>query len=262
MGNHRAKPSRGRRAYTKELKEAAVRQLESGIPIGRVSAKRKISATLLRRWLSEFQEYGERAFSGYGRARTSLGGSIKTSLRFTGDEYLRLKEAWSQAGNPTLSDFVRDQVLRATKTEPLSIAAIAVSALELAAAVRKLAATCVSGIARGVGSCDLPATDTLSMSQLSDQHNGPLQIRSDTDSSMPVTKPRNRMIILRITEEEHAQVQAAAARDRARSLSDFARSALLRSMGEPSLAALAQTLQEIRTSVALLTPKPPDKRRK
>ena len=42
---------------------------------------------------------------------------------------------------------------------------------------------------------------------------------------MPVSKPRNRILIFRLTEEEYAAIQTASAG--ARSLSDFARTKLL-----------------------------------
>jgi hypothetical protein len=68
------------------------------------------------------------------------------------------------------------------------------------------------------------------------------------------------MVVFRITEEQHTQLKAACSREGARSLSEFARSSVLRALGEPSLAGLAQAIEEIRTSVeqlaeTVLTPK-------
>lgn len=65
-------------------------------------------------------------------------------------------------------------------------------------------------------------------------------------------KPRNRMVVFRITEEQHVQLRVASSREGARSLSEFARSSVLRALGEPSLAGLAQALEEVKTSVEQL----------
>jgi transposase-like protein len=140
IGNHHAKPSPGRRTYAKEFKEAAVQQLESGRALLEVAAGCKVGPTLLRRWLAEFREYGERAFSGYGNSRAvNTSASISVRLRFTEDEYRRLKMAWLPAGNATVSDFVRDQTFKAAAILPPSVAALEGSARELAATLRRLA---------------------------------------------------------------------------------------------------------------------------
>jgi hypothetical protein len=47
---------------------------------------------------------------------------------------------------------------------------------------------------------------------------------------MPVFKPRNRLVNFRLSEEEFAQLRATCSQFGARSLSDFARSAVLRSV--------------------------------
>lgn len=141
IGNHRAKPCAGRRTYSKEFKEAAVRQLESGSPLDQVAAACKVRQALLRRWRAEFRGYGNRAFPGYGKSRTLDPNSfINVTLRFTDDEYRRLTKALSLAGNATLSNFVRDQVFHATSTEQPSVVAVEETARELAAMVRKLSA--------------------------------------------------------------------------------------------------------------------------
>lgn len=62
---------------------------------------------------------------------------------------------------------------------------------------------------------------------------------------MAVTKPRNRILIFRLTQDEYQALQTASSG--ARSLSDFARTRLMRSLGEP---ALDQQILELKSSVA------------
>jgi hypothetical protein len=60
-----------------------------------------------------------------------------------------------------------------------------------------------------------------------------------------VTKPRNKVLIFRLTQDEYQALQAASSG--ARSLSDFARTKLMRSLSEP---ALDQQILELKSSVA------------
>jgi hypothetical protein len=61
---------------------------------------------------------------------------------------------------------------------------------------------------------------------------------------MAVTKPRNKVLIFRLTQDEYQALQSASSG--ARSLSDYARTKLLGSLGEP---ALDQQLLELRSTV-------------
>ena len=61
---------------------------------------------------------------------------------------------------------------------------------------------------------------------------------------MAVTKPRNKILIFRLTQDEYQALQSASSG--ARSLSDYARTKLLGSLGEP---ALDQQLLELRSTV-------------
>ncbi|MEO8050020.1 MAG: hypothetical protein ABI833_06350 [Acidobacteriota bacterium] len=63
---------------------------------------------------------------------------------------------------------------------------------------------------------------------------------------MAITKPRNRTLIFRLTQEEYATLQAASSERGARSLSEFARAQLLESLDAP---ALGQQLGELKTTV-------------
>ena len=58
-----------RRKFSKEFKEAAVRQLVAGKSAAAVARTLEISANDLYRWRRELQEHGTRAFSGEGRRR-------------------------------------------------------------------------------------------------------------------------------------------------------------------------------------------------
>ena len=62
---------------------------------------------------------------------------------------------------------------------------------------------------------------------------------------MAVTKPRNKILIFRLTQDEYQALQTASSG--ARSLSDFARTRLLGSLGEP---AIDQQLLELKSTVA------------
>jgi transposase-like protein len=67
-----------------------------------------------------------------------------------------------------------------------------------------------------------------------------------------LVKPRTRSVVFRLTEEEYESLRAAYSASGARSISNFARSKVLSSTGEPSLAQIDKKLDEIRTSVQQL----------
>ncbi|HWZ31974.1 MAG TPA: hypothetical protein VNX18_11595 [Bryobacteraceae bacterium] len=63
---------------------------------------------------------------------------------------------------------------------------------------------------------------------------------------MAVTKPRNRVVIFRLTQDEYRQLETISSAGGARSLSDFARSKILGGGGgDPSLAEIAKKLDEL-----------------
>lgn len=75
---------------------------------------------------------------------------------------------------------------------------------------------------------------------------------------MRVLRPRNRLVIFRLSEQEYQSLKTACADEEARSVSDFARSAVLRSVetgGHPEktiesrMAALARRLGELEAGV-------------
>lgn len=56
-----------RRVYSRDLKVAAMRELDGGRPIGEVARHLELSPHLLERWRGEWRARGELAFPGVGR---------------------------------------------------------------------------------------------------------------------------------------------------------------------------------------------------
>ncbi len=66
---------------------------------------------------------------------------------------------------------------------------------------------------------------------------------------MAVTKPRNRTLIFRLTQDEYETLQVASNDQGARSLSEFARVKLLGALGAPALDA---KISDLRNTIARL----------
>jgi hypothetical protein len=64
---------------------------------------------------------------------------------------------------------------------------------------------------------------------------------------MAIAKPRNRLLIFRLTQDEYDALQAASSEKGARSLSDFARTQLFGSLAPPPL---GRDISELKTTVA------------
>jgi transposase-like protein len=60
----------GRRKFTKEFKEAAVRRLNLGASLAEVARACEVNPNVLHRWRRELEDYGTKAFSGNGQRRT------------------------------------------------------------------------------------------------------------------------------------------------------------------------------------------------
>jgi hypothetical protein len=69
---------------------------------------------------------------------------------------------------------------------------------------------------------------------------------------MRVVKPRNKTVMFRIAQEDYARLAEVVASSGARSFSDFARSQVLRVLGEPSLADVGQRLNELELTIQQL----------
>jgi transposase len=59
----------GRRNFTKEFKEAAIRRLELGASVAEVSRACEVNPNVLHRWRRELREHGAEAFTGNGKSR-------------------------------------------------------------------------------------------------------------------------------------------------------------------------------------------------
>ncbi len=62
-----------RRIYNRELKVAAMREIDSGRTIGELARQLELSPKLLERWRGEWRARGELAFPGSGRRGPSQG---------------------------------------------------------------------------------------------------------------------------------------------------------------------------------------------
>jgi transposase-like protein len=60
----------GRRKFTKEFKEEAVRRLGLGVSLAEVARACEVNPNVLHRWRRELQEFGPKAFAGNGERRT------------------------------------------------------------------------------------------------------------------------------------------------------------------------------------------------
>lgn len=61
--------STSRRTFNREFKVAAVRRLQSGVPVGRVARELEVGPTQLHNWKRQFEKQPNSAFSGQGRRR-------------------------------------------------------------------------------------------------------------------------------------------------------------------------------------------------
>ena len=59
----------GRRKFTKEFKEEAVRRLGLGVSLAEVARACEVNPNVLHRWRRELQEFGGKAFAGSGQRR-------------------------------------------------------------------------------------------------------------------------------------------------------------------------------------------------
>ena len=58
---------KSRRVFTREFKLAAIKELDSGKPLGYVARQLEVNPNTLHRWRREFKEQPTKAFSGQGR---------------------------------------------------------------------------------------------------------------------------------------------------------------------------------------------------
>ncbi len=70
---------------------------------------------------------------------------------------------------------------------------------------------------------------------------------------MPQPKSRTKAVVFRITEEDYTRLEAKTRASGARTLSEFARSKVLRAVSEPSLADVGRRMEELEAAVQQLT---------
>ena len=63
----------GRRKFTKEFKEEAIRRLELGASLAEVARVCEVNPNVLQRWRRELRDYGAKAFAGNGQRREEEG---------------------------------------------------------------------------------------------------------------------------------------------------------------------------------------------
>src|SRR6202021_2443119 len=63
----------GRRKFTKEFKQEAVRRLGLGVSLAEVARACEVNPNVLHRWRRELQDYGTKAFAGNGQRRADEG---------------------------------------------------------------------------------------------------------------------------------------------------------------------------------------------
>jgi hypothetical protein len=66
---------------------------------------------------------------------------------------------------------------------------------------------------------------------------------------MPVLKPRNRVVVFRLTQDEYQDLKAVSSVRGARNISDFARSELLHSIGHGRLSSVDQKLSNLESAL-------------
>ena len=120
--SRRARAAPNRRKFTKEFKEAAVRKLRLGTPVEKVARARRVNRWILRRWQEEYEEFGARAFGGYGKSRQTCAEprSRAITLYLSSDELAAVKAASSATGFQNLAEFTRSCVFRETRERPLA----------------------------------------------------------------------------------------------------------------------------------------------
>jgi transposase-like protein len=109
-----------RRNFTREFKEAAVRNLRLGIPAGEVAVTCRVDPAVLRRWQKESDEFGEFAFAGYGKIRRARAEPRSKAIivRLSDDELDSVRRASSAAGCRSLTEFARSRMLHAAGDPP------------------------------------------------------------------------------------------------------------------------------------------------
>lgn len=112
-----------RRRFTKTFKQVALLKLKLGISEEEVAHLCNVSKWVLRRWQKEADEFGAKAFGGYGRSRTGSTApkSIRVYLHVTADELDAVNAASSSHGFRSVAEFVRSRLFHTTGEPVLRI---------------------------------------------------------------------------------------------------------------------------------------------
>jgi transposase-like protein len=94
----------GKRTFTKEFKEAAVRRLEEGMPVKQVARACRIDPNMLRRWRGVLRDLGANAFLKNERR------SKVVIFKLTEGEFHQLKSIARDAGARSVSDYARSRL--------------------------------------------------------------------------------------------------------------------------------------------------------
>ena len=119
-----------RRMYSRDLKIAAMREIEGGRRIGEVARQLEVSPQLLERWRGEWRARGELAFPGIGRRGVSAG---LTELQ-------RIAELERKIGQLTMeNDFLKKALEHFRDHPPPAVVSGEAACLRKSARPRKLA---------------------------------------------------------------------------------------------------------------------------
>jgi transposase-like protein len=94
----------GKRTFTKEFKEAAVRRVEEGMPVKQVARACRVDPNMLRRWRDALRDLGSDAFQKREpRTRAVI-------FKLTEQEFHRLKAIAKMTGARSVSDYARTRL--------------------------------------------------------------------------------------------------------------------------------------------------------
>ena len=101
-----------RRVYSRDLKVAAMREIDNGRTVGEVARQLELSPKLLERWRGEWRARGDLAFPGNGRQSASPGWS----------ELQRIAELERKIGQLTMeNDFLKKALRHFRDHHPPSV---------------------------------------------------------------------------------------------------------------------------------------------
>jgi transposase len=120
-----------RAVYSRDLKIAAMRALDSGSTNGEIARKYQLSPKLLERWRGEWRAQGESAFPGIGRRGAGLPAV---------DDARRIAELERKIGQLTMeNDFLKKALQHFKEHHPPAVVSGAVACLKKSSKVRRKA---------------------------------------------------------------------------------------------------------------------------